>query len=248
MSSETPNTNCLAGIACQHCGYKSRVQTVSRALATLDDEVDESTGLEFDDTSLITCSECKYQGTVVEFREMQVDAYEPNSGVTSVWSPDDGIDFDTIVRESEQLKTYITVSLPSQQWNDIVLLLGLGKRDLEHYSPTHAAQDGYCKAEIDEMERLKQNPVEQLLSTQLSASSSESAWSKMDSAKARSEGWNLFASDGTEFGFTIWSIEREDELCIFADDASALKHIYLQASKGSELHLRALTLHMTLAR
>ena len=71
-------------------------------------------------------------------------------------------------------------------------------------------------------------------------------WTDSDSEIAHQEGWNLFCAEGTEFGFTIWQVQREDDLDVFEDDTSALKSVFANADKGSELHRRALALHMTL--
>lgn len=59
------------------------------------------------------------------------------------------------------------------------------------------------------------------------------------------EGWRLSHNTGGPFD-GLWLIEREDEAGTFDSDDEALEHVVRQARAGSDLHKRALEIHMTL--
>jgi hypothetical protein len=63
-------------------------------------------------------------------------------------------------------------------------------------------------------------------------------WTKLDSAAARTEGWDVFAADG------ILQIQRIDDPengePLFASDAEALLFVNAQAAEGGSLHTKAM--------
>lgn len=69
-------------------------------------------------------------------------------------------------------------------------------------------------------------------------------WNDDDSARASAEGWNVFeVHGGSDDGY--YMIEREDIAAAFANDDRAIAHVEREASHGSELHCKAMTLHRT---
>lgn len=147
-------------------------------------------------------------------------------------------------------RDFITVTLTCGQWADLERLLDRGHDDLSHYLENgDPKEDGFDPEEVAELDRLSQGVATTDLTRQLVAARYKSPWSDDDAAVASKEGWNLFRAEGSELTASFWDIEREEdqEPAVFRDDTEALKHVYDKASAGSELHRRALALHMTIA-
>ncbi len=144
---------------------------------------------------------------------------------------------------------FITVTLSSDQWQDISSLLDRGHDDLSEYLGDYAEQDGYSSDDLTEMYRLSDGVASDQLMQQVAAAEKGCPWTEGDAAAASREGWNLFKAEGSQLTPAFWDIEREDdqEPSVFDDDESALKHVYEQARAGSDLHRRALALFMTIA-
>lgn len=65
---------------------------------------------------------------------------------------------------------------------------------------------------------------------------------------AQAEGWDIFETDGCEsepWRNDVLLINREDEADLFESDQAALEHVIEKATAGSQVHRRALELHMT---
>lgn len=63
------NTNCLENIACPRCGNDSRIIVEVITLAEVTDDGAEMFGdMEWDDGNYAECPECRYRGTIGEFR------------------------------------------------------------------------------------------------------------------------------------------------------------------------------------
>ncbi|MGK0547891.1 hypothetical protein ACSEE7_20585 [Halomonas cupida] len=63
--------------------------------------------------------------------------------------------------------TMKTATLTSDQWADIMQLVGRGESDLAEYVPHYADKDGYEPGEVDELERLLRGEASAALSKQL---------------------------------------------------------------------------------
>jgi hypothetical protein len=61
-------------------------------------------------------------------------------------------------------------------------------------------------------------------------------WTKADSEAADREGWNLFTSAGSVHG--PFTIQKDDEMAVFASDDDAMRHIRSKMDEGSELHIK----------
>ncbi|EKQ70321.1 hypothetical protein OsccyDRAFT_0602 [Leptolyngbyaceae cyanobacterium JSC-12] len=64
-------------------------------------------------------------------------------------------------------------------------------------------------------------------------------WTKEDSIQAVTEGWDVFHN-----GF-VYQIQRLDEAEIFDEDFRAIKFVCRKAEAGSELHKKALIIHLS---
>lgn len=65
-------------------------------------------------------------------------------------------------------------------------------------------------------------------------------WSHADSEAARQEGWDIFLIDGNK---AKPDIQKVDELDMLDNDEIAVSIVEEFAAKGSELHMKALSLH-----
>lgn len=63
----------------------------------------------------------------------------------------------------------------------------------------------------------------------------EECWSPECSRAACHEGWDLF-----ECSSALVQIQRDDDLSLFVDDATAVAHVLERATAGSALHRRAM--------
>ena len=65
-----PNTNCLEGMRCPKCKQEDTLHIIASVTLEVTDDGSEAIGdQEWDDTNPCHCPECKYKGTVGEFRE-----------------------------------------------------------------------------------------------------------------------------------------------------------------------------------
>ena len=63
------NSNCLAGIACPHCGSEGPFDITAMTVATMyDDGCEKTADIEWDDTSPCVCKSCSYSATIATFK------------------------------------------------------------------------------------------------------------------------------------------------------------------------------------
>jgi len=145
---------------------------------------------------------------------------------------------------------FITVTLTTSLWEDLESLLERGKSDLSHYLKTgDPVLDGYEPDIVEELERLNKGEALAAFAKQLVAAQHKEPWSDDDAEIASQEGWNIFRAEGSHLTPSFWDIQRSDDHDseLIRDDTDALKHVYARARDGSDLHRRALALHMTIA-
>ena len=63
------NSNCLEGIACPQCESEGPFDITATTVATMyDDGCEQTTDIEWEDTSSCVCRSCKHAATVAAFR------------------------------------------------------------------------------------------------------------------------------------------------------------------------------------
>ena len=63
-----PNTNCLTGMSCPHCGNRDELRIAVSGIARVTDDGIEIVGdTEWDDGSFCQCPVCDYDGIVHDF-------------------------------------------------------------------------------------------------------------------------------------------------------------------------------------
>lgn len=63
-------------------------------------------------------------------------------------------------------------------------------------------------------------------------------WTRVDSAAAMAEGWDIFSCDDSAHG--PYQLQKLDEGDQFPDDGDAWRHVVKLAASESPLHIRAL--------